>query len=104
MIAASPSPAATEALQRLESNPMLASYRPDLLFALANHRQRRRDNEYDRPDWLQTVGALANRAPATIADFHALLVAHLRGLAHQIARANTDIFKQFWNLDSHART
>jgi hypothetical protein len=75
-----------------------------VLFALANQRQRRRDNEYDRPDWPKTVAALANRAPATVADLHALLVAHLRDLAHCIARANTDIFKQFWNLDSYART
>jgi len=102
-ISTSPTPAATDALQRLEGDPQLASYRPDVLFALANQRQRRRDTEYDRPDWPKTVAALANRAPATIADFHALLVAQLRDLAHRIARANTDIFKQFWNLDGYAR-
>ena len=32
------------------------------------------------------------------------LVAHLGDLKLSIARANTDIFKQFWNLDSYART
>jgi hypothetical protein len=32
-----------------------------------------------------------------------LLVAQLRDLAHHIARANTDIYKQFWNPDSYAR-
>jgi hypothetical protein len=102
-ISASPSPAATEALQRLESDPQLASYKPDLRFAMANQRQRRRDNEYDRPDWPRTIAALANRAPATVADLHAVLVAQLRDLARRIARANTDIFKQFWNLDAYAR-
>jgi predicted NACHT family NTPase len=102
-ISASPAPSATEALQRLEADPQLASYKPDVLYALANQRQRRRDNEYDRPDWPKTVAALANRAPATVADLHALLVAQLRDLAHRIARDNTDIFKQFWNLDGYAR-
>jgi hypothetical protein len=102
-ISASPSPAATEALQRLEADPQLASYKPDLLYALANQQQRRRDTEYDRPDWPQTVAALANQIPATVADLHALLVAHLRDLGHRIERSNTDIFKQFWNLDAHAR-
>ncbi len=102
-ISALPSSAATEALERLEADPQLSSYGHDLLFALANQRQRRRDTEYDRPDWPKTVAALANRGPATVADFHALLVDQLRDLAHRIARANTDIFKQFWNLDRFAR-
>jgi hypothetical protein len=103
MIAASPSAAATDALQRLEADPQLVSYKPHILYALDTQRQRRRDNEYDRPNWPQTVASLANRAPATAADLHALLVAQLRDLAHHIARANTDIFKQFWNLDPYAR-
>ncbi len=103
MISASPSPAATDALQRLEADPQLASYNPHLLHALASQRQRRREAEYDRPDWPQTVRALANREPATVADLHALLVAQLRDLERRIARANTDIFKQFWNLDARAK-
>lgn len=103
MISAMSGSAATDALQQLESDPRLASYKPHLLYALANQRQRRREADYDRPNWVQTIAALANRAPATVADLHALLVAHLRDQAHCIARANTDIFKRFWNVDSHAR-
>jgi predicted NACHT family NTPase len=103
MISALPSQAATEALVRLEADPQLVSYKPHILYALANQRQRRRDAEYDRPDWPKTVEAIANRAPATVADLHALLVAHLRDLAHRIARGNTDIYKRFWNVDSYAR-
>jgi predicted NACHT family NTPase len=103
MISASPSEAATEALMRLEAEPHLVSYKPHILYALASQRQRRRDAEYDRPDWPKTVLALANGVPATVADLHALLVAHLRDLAHQIARANIDMYKQFWNLDSYAK-
>ncbi|WP_024583732.1 hypothetical protein [Bradyrhizobium sp. OHSU_III] len=102
-LSASPSPAATEALQRLIANSTLASYRPHLLHALANQRQRRRDAEYDRPDWRETIAALENGRPATAADLHALLVAHLHDLKRRIARTNTDIFKGFWNLDHYAR-
>jgi predicted NACHT family NTPase len=102
-LSASPSRAATEVLERLTANTALSSYQPHLLHALANQRQRRRDAEYDRPDWRQTIAALENGRPATAADLHALLVTHLRDLKHRIARTNTDIFKGFWNLDQHAR-
>jgi predicted NACHT family NTPase len=102
-LSASPSPAATEALERLIANSALSSYRPHLLHALANQRQRRRDAEYDRPDWRETITALENGRPANAADLHALLVAHLDDLKHRIARTNTDMFKGFWNLDQHAR-
>jgi predicted NACHT family NTPase len=103
MISALPSQAATEALVRLEADPQLTSYKPHILHALANQRQRRREAEYGRPDWSKTVAALANEAPATVADLHALFVAHLRDFAHRIARDNTDIYKQFWNIDSRSR-
>lgn len=103
MISASPSSAATEALQRLEATAQLASYKAHLLYALANQKQRRRESDYDRPDWARTVAALANRAPATVADLHALLVAQWRDLAHRIAHENTDLFKQFWNLDGNGK-
>jgi hypothetical protein len=79
------------------------SYQPYILHALANQQQRRRDAEYDRPDWSQTIAALDNGPPATVADLHVLLVAHLVDLKHRIAHTNTDIFKQFWNLDAYAR-
>ena len=88
---------------QLEGNPDLVSYRPHLLHALANQRQRRRDVEYDRPDWAKTIKALENGSPATVADLHALVVAHLENLNHVIGHDNTDLFKRFWNLDQYAR-
>lgn len=103
MISSVPTSAATAALRRLESEPSLASYNPHLRYALANQRQRWREANYDRPNWRQTISALANRAPATVADLHALLVVQWRDLAHRIARSNTDIFKQFWNVDPYGK-
>jgi hypothetical protein len=93
--------AATDALLRLESDASLAAYRPEIQHALANQRARRREAEYDRPDWPRTVRALNNQQPATVADFHAILFEHLDELRKRIRTENTDIYRMFWNLDGH---
>jgi hypothetical protein len=103
-IAAVPSEAATAALRRLEAVARLRSYNPHLRHALANQEKRRRESQYDRPDWPSTVKALANGAPATAADLHALLLDQLADLRDRIARENTDIYKSFWNLDRYGRS
>jgi hypothetical protein len=103
MISAMPTEAATNSLIRLETNSELASYRDNILHALANQRQRRRDTEYDRPDWPQTVKALSNGPPATVADLHALVLQQLIDVRTRIERENTDLYKSFWNIDSYAR-
>jgi hypothetical protein len=102
-ISAIPSEAATDALRRLEADPRIASYNAHMRHALANQERRRRDSEYDRPDWTSTVRALSNGAPATVADLHALLLDELDELRKRIARENTDIYKQFWNVDRYSR-
>ena len=103
MISTMTSETATSTLERLSVDPGLASYKADILYALANQRQRRREADYDRPNWLQTVAALSNGAPATVADLHALVSEHLRDLKQRIERRNTDIWKRFWNIDLSAR-
>jgi hypothetical protein len=103
VISALPSEAATAALARLEVDDRLLSYRPHIRHALANQRARRRETEYDRPDWPRTLRALQNDAPASVSDLHALLVAHLEDLRASIASANTDTYKWFWNEDQHGR-
>jgi predicted NACHT family NTPase len=103
-ITANPSDAATAAINRLEADAAHASYKPFLLNAKARQQARRRETEYDRPDWAHTVAALDRGPPATTADLHALLIAHLDEVRERIARSNTDQFKAFWNLDAHART
>ncbi len=69
--------------------------------ALAQHRVARREAEFSRPDWAQTLRALANEAPANAADLHALVAEHLSDLAREIDGANVDLFKQFWNETGH---
>lgn len=103
LISTSPGGTATDALRRLEADPQLSSYKPHISHALSSQRQRRRDAEYDRPNWPQTIETLSNRAPATVSDLHALVETQLRDLSQHVARANTDIYKLFWNVDAHAK-
>jgi len=81
----------------------MASYDPHLRHALANQERRRREKEYDRPNWTSTIEALCNGVPATVADLHALLRDQLHDLCIHIAHSNTDIYKSFWNIDQYSR-
>jgi hypothetical protein len=103
-LSAVPTEAATAALVQLDNDHRLASYQPHIRHALANQRARRREAEYDRPDWLRTLRALNNGPPANVPDLHALLVAHLQDLKQRIASTNTDTYKWFWNEDGYGRT
>ncbi len=103
LISANPSEAAAQALARLDANRALISYRPFLLNARAQQQARRREADYDRPDWPRTVDALSKGPPATVADLHALLIGHLEDARAMLAHGNTDGFKVFWNLDSYGR-
>lgn len=96
-----PSEAATEALMRLEADPALISYRSHAQHALANQRRRRRDAEYNRPDWRKTIRVLANKSPVDVSDLHALALSHLVELRDRIIHENTDIYKEFWNVSSY---
>jgi len=103
LISANPSEAATQALVRLEANAALVSYRTFVLNAKAQQQARRREADYDRPDWPRTVDALSKGPPATVADLHAMLIGHLEDARATLAHGNTDGFKVFWNLDSYGR-
>jgi hypothetical protein len=92
------------ALDRLADADVLKTYRDYLLHAAAEQRMRRRDAEYQQPDWAQTVAALANGAPANISDFHGLLVDTLLDIGDRIANANSNIYKRFWNEDRYGKT
>jgi hypothetical protein len=103
VLSANGASAATDAFSRLASDPILAPYRPEILHALTKQRARRREVEYDRPDWLRTVRALDNKTPATVSDLHVVLVQHLEDLRRRIRTENTDIYRMFWNLDGHGK-
>lgn len=90
---------AADTLNRLRDEPALSSYRPHLLYVIGNQTRLRRDAEYDRPDWRHTLEALNNGPPATVADLFALSAEIIRDCRQRIERENTDLYKQFWNLN-----
>lgn len=96
-------PSATVVLEDFVSRPEFASYSDNVRHALANQRARRREAEYQQPDWPQTVDALSNGPPASAADLHALLATQLRDANSRIGGNNADLYKYFWNEDSYRR-
>jgi len=92
---------ASEALQRLRSDPRLASWLDYLRHAAAVQMRNRREASFRYADVGKVVATLANRAPANAADLQALVADHLRDLAKQIRDGATDAWKSFWNTDSH---
>jgi hypothetical protein len=102
-LSSSPLPSAAEALARLAADGKLASYRDTILHAQAEQTARRRELEFRQPDWREASVALANGAPANVADLCALVASLLADIAVQIGSANTDIYKQFWNEDRYGR-
>lgn len=96
-------PSATVVLEGFVTRPEFASYSEHVRHALANQRARRREAEYQQPDWRQTVDALSNGPPASAADLHALIASQVHDANAKIAGNNADLYKQFWNEDSHRR-
>jgi hypothetical protein len=94
---------ATAALARLSTEASLGTYRDHLLHAAAEQRARRRDAEYQQPNWAETVSALSNGAPVNTADFHALLVDTIQDVGDRIANANSNIYKRFWNENGYGK-
>ncbi len=103
MISTASTVAAGEALERLAGDPTLASYQDAIRHALAAQRARFRDARYCRPNWDDASTAMVDGSPANVADLCALAVAQLEDIAIHIRSANTDIYKQFWNVDSYGR-
>lgn len=95
--------ASVEAIERLIADDSLFSYRQYLKHALATQRILRADSKYIRPSWLKIQEALKGGIPANAADLQALAIAHIEDIGNRIAGANTDPYKQFWNVDSNGR-
>jgi hypothetical protein len=91
------------ALNRLTDERGLDSYWDYLKHASVNQAALRRKQLFVQLSWQQAIDVLSNRKPANIADLHALTVEHLKGVASSIRTENTDIFKGFWNEDSHGK-
>ncbi len=94
---------ATEALQQLALDPAMITYLGNIKHALANQRARYRETAYKQPSWEEAIATATGGPPANVADLQALVVEHLREISSRIGTQNTDIYKDFWNENSHGR-
>jgi hypothetical protein len=102
-LSADKSAEATAALERLALDPALATYVDSIKHALANQRARYREMSYKQPNWAESIATLSGLAPANVADLQALVVEDLREISKRIGTQNIDVYKDFWNEDSHGR-
>lgn len=102
-LSATPTQAATDALIELITDDALKSYRKHLQHALTTQRVRYADAHFRRPSWQEVQQSLSGGIPANIADLQALVMDLISTIGQQIAGANTDPHKQFWNVDSYGR-
>jgi hypothetical protein len=98
-----PTPAAEEEIRKLLNDPSLSAWHRTLRRALHTQRVSYRETTFGHPTVAQACETLGNRGPANAADLAALVSERLRELASEIRNGNTDQYKQFWNVDGHAR-
>ncbi len=99
-LASRPSSSASAALEDLLENPGLAGWHAALWSARAAQAVLRRDAEYSSPTLQQTCTTLGRGRPANACDLSALVVDKIEETALRIRTANSNDWKQYWNLDS----
>ncbi len=90
-------------LHRLSKDDSLLIYGDQFKHAASNQNRLKVQKDFMRPDWESTINVFAKGEPAYIADLHALAIAHLRDVQKEISNSNVDLYKSFWNEDSHGR-
>ena len=73
----------------------------DSYIQFANTMLKRVDANYKQLTWREVQEALKDGAPANIADLQTLIMMHIKDLSISIRGANTDPYKQFWNVNSY---
>lgn len=96
-------PEATDALEALLADDTLSDWHNMLASKLHTQRRIRCDSSY-RPLSIEQISqTLKGGTPANAGDLAAMVVDRLSELATTIRDGNTDIWKQYWNEDSHGR-
>ncbi len=96
-----PSPATTEALERLLRMPELKPWHPEIRHSQRHQLELRRDSYFSYPSIEQLRQTLDNCRPASVSDLAALTIDRLDGLAREIRDGNASLWRQFWNVDAH---
>ena len=96
-LAASPEPAASDALEILHADTVLSRWQDVLAHAKDTQRVIRRDAGYRHPKIDQICRTLNGGTPANAGDLAALVRDRLCDLAVKIRTGNTDDWRQYWN-------
>ena len=98
-----PEPEAGAALDELASDTALSFWHATLDQARDRHLVLRRDAGYRHPGAAQVGSTLRNGPPANPGDLAALITDRIDELAGRIRTANTDDWRQYWNVDQYER-
>ena len=98
-----PEPEAGAALDELSADTALSSWHAILDQARDRQRVLRREETYRHPGAAQVRSTLRNGPPANPGDLAALITDRIDELAGRIRTANTDDWRQYWNLDQYER-
>ena len=94
---------AQRALSDLLQDPALEGWHPHLKWAQEGQRVIHRDASYSHPSVQQVQETLNDGPPANAADLRALLEYRFNDIRKQVRGDNSNIWRQFWNEDSHGR-
>ena len=90
-------------LQSLAKDDNLIPWRTELIFAITQQNDRRRESSFQHGAIAQVLQVLDNRRPANAADLAALTMEYLSEISRDIRDGNTSDWKQYWNVDSYNR-
>lgn len=98
-LGANPSIKATSTLDTLLADDGLHAWHGLLRHFRESQRIASREAHFRRASAADIVRTLANAEPANAADLHALLVQHLRDMAHEDRDGNTTGYSRYWEAD-----
>ena len=94
---------ATQALATLTTNQSLNKWKNHIERASDDQRILHREATYSYPDLEQLRRVLDNGEPANAADLAALVIDRLATIAADIRSSNANVWRQYWNEESHRR-
>lgn len=102
-LAANQSEGATHALSRLAALPELKHWTEQLGHARMQQRTVARDYGFIHPNYAQVASTIYLEQPANAADIAAIVNEVLDEIARDINTHYLNLYRQFWNVDSHNR-
>ena len=94
---------ATQALATLTTNQSLNKWKNHIERARDDQRVLHREANYSYPDLEQLAGVLDDGEPVNAADLAALVIDRLATIAADIRSSNANVWRQYWNEESHRR-